>query len=270
MPKVVGFISQKGGQGKTTLSNALAYELKEQGRKVLLIDFDSQASQTVVQRLNPIAYVDPSNPSNITKMFRREAVEPIGVDDGVDLIPSNPELWSAAEAAPTAKDVMLKRFIESLGDKYDYVIVDTTNGAGTLMNNTILASDILVIPVATSYLDEAATGDLFGIIESTVEAYCAKSKRLVLVPNQFNKTTANDRESMNSINTVAPALLRGRPCFSDVVVTQAMPRKTVIASAFAYSSFLQPYIKTASRAVSNEIFLVLDDIIRKIINEEKE
>jgi len=39
---IIAFISQKGGVGKSTLSQALAVEAKKQGLSVLLADCDSQ------------------------------------------------------------------------------------------------------------------------------------------------------------------------------------------------------------------------------------
>lgn len=262
--RVISFVTQKGGQGKSTLSNALVYALKEEGYKVLLIDFDSQASQTITFNLDPKTFWDPAHPSNIVKMFRREPVEAISIEKNVDLIPSHYDLWSSAEAASTAKDMMLKRFTESVSSKYDYIVVDAKGGASTLMTNAVLAADTIVVPVVTSFLDEAATTSFFDTIEGILEAYSATDKKFVVIPNNYNKSTSNDKETLAVLNTVLPALLRGRAFFSNFCVTQPFPRKTIVASAFAYSSFLQPYIKTAPKAVGNELLLVLDDIVNKI------
>ena len=52
MGKIMVIGSQKGGVGKTTTTLNLAYSLKEMGKKVLTVDFDSQANLTIVVQLS--------------------------------------------------------------------------------------------------------------------------------------------------------------------------------------------------------------------------
>lgn len=54
MGKIIVIGSQKGGVGKTTTTLNLAYSLREMGKKVLTVDFDSQANLTTCYGMGKI------------------------------------------------------------------------------------------------------------------------------------------------------------------------------------------------------------------------
>ena len=102
MAKVIVTADQKGGVGKSTTSNFIAYELALKKNRVLLIDWDSQASQTnSFFGLKDVDYTG-DNQSNIVNMFNGKSVKPLKISDGInkasfDFIPSNEELLETIE-----------------------------------------------------------------------------------------------------------------------------------------------------------------------------
>src|SRR5699024_3345900 len=95
---IIAVVNQKGGTGKTTTTENLGVGLALEGKKVLLVDTDPQASLTVSLG-NPCP--DDLSPTLSDLMGKIMMENPITPDEGilhhpegVDLVPSNIELRS--------------------------------------------------------------------------------------------------------------------------------------------------------------------------------
>ena len=93
MGKVIVIGSQKGGVGKTTTTLNLAYSLQSMGKKVLTIDFDSQANLTTcygVENTNELEHtIGHLMMAQIEEQVPEFPDEIIQSKDGVDFIPSS-------------------------------------------------------------------------------------------------------------------------------------------------------------------------------------
>lgn len=153
MGKIYMIGSQKGGVGKTTTTLNLAYSLKKMGKKVLAVDFDSQANLTTCFGIentgeleNTIGHLmmtmidDTKLPA--PKRYIRER-------DGVDFIPSSIYL-SVVDAKlrlEMGAEKMLSSILEPLRERYDYILIDTCPSLGTLTINALAAADEVIITV---------------------------------------------------------------------------------------------------------------------------
>ncbi len=158
MSKVIALANQKGGTGKTTTTVNLGIGLATQGKKVLLVDADAQGNLT-----DSLGYQEPDNlpvslATVLTKIMMEEPYEPdegiLHHPEGVDLMPGNIEL-SAIEVSlvnTMSRETILRTYINTVKDKYDYVLIDCMPSLGMMTINALAAADSVIIPVQAHYL----------------------------------------------------------------------------------------------------------------------
>lgn len=171
---VLTVMNQKGGVGKTTTTLNLAAGLQERGWKVLLVDFDPQASLTtscgftVGNRGEPPLSVADAVMTTVHVPFRRRSLlrdvivpAPLGVE-GIDLVPANQDLASAEVSlyAVYGREYALRDTLAQVRDRYDVIIVDGVPTLGLLSVNALTAADGLIIPVQAEFLAVYGLGQL--------------------------------------------------------------------------------------------------------------
>lgn len=157
-PRVVAVANSKGGSAKTTTAVSIAAALANEGRHVLLIDCDPQASAS--RWLG-----GAGEGSRLTDVYSgratlAEIIEPSNVA-GLDLAASSPALASVA-----AEDVAaLATAVRGLAG-YDVVLIDTPPTLDTLAVSGLLAARWVLVPVDCSGLTLDVLGGLLEIIET--------------------------------------------------------------------------------------------------------
>ncbi|MCF0128170.1 MAG: ParA family protein [Pseudobutyrivibrio sp.] len=158
MCKVIAIANQKGGCAKTVSSASLAFGLAESGKKVLLIDADPQGSLTITLGFHEPDELEDTLVDIISKVVNEEDIpEGFGVlkhSENIDLIPSNIGL-SALEVSlinAMSRELILKLYVDSVRDKYDFVIIDCMPSLGIITVNALSCADRVIIPVQAAYL----------------------------------------------------------------------------------------------------------------------
>ncbi len=143
MAKVISFINEKGGVGKTTSTNVVAAILKNKEYKVLCIDFDPQG------HLSSGFGADVMSSPTIYDVLKHRVKERAAIQNSnvVDIIPAN-DMLKSIEAEFTGKNnhELLKEVIKPLMPIYDYILIDSPPELGLMSVNALVASDVVLIP----------------------------------------------------------------------------------------------------------------------------
>ena len=155
---VIAIANQKGGTAKTTTCENLGIGLVQQGKDVLLVDADPQGSLTIALGFQRPDEMEPTLSDMMERIIREEPILPCeGVlrhEEGVDLMPGNIAL-SGLEASLVnvmSRETILKQYLDTLKDRYDYILLDGSPSLGMLTINMLSSADSVLIPVQAQYL----------------------------------------------------------------------------------------------------------------------
>jgi chromosome partitioning protein len=152
MSRFIAIANQKGGVGKTTTVVNLSACLAQSGKKTLVIDMDPQANASSGLGLDPSKIRRSVYDMLINGNSARQVV--VGTDvDNLDIIPSTVKLVGAEVEMVSlmAREQILRRALESVRDRYDFLVADCPPSLGLLTLNTLTAADTVLIPIQTEY-----------------------------------------------------------------------------------------------------------------------
>ena len=152
MSKVIAVFNQKGGVGKTTTNVNLSASVAKMGKKVLVLDLDPQGNSTSgygieKNEVENTIYEVLINNDNIENAIIKTEFE------NIDIVASATEL-AGAEIEFTAieeREYILKKALDKVRDKYDYIFIDCPPSLGMLTINCLTAVDSVLIPIQCEY-----------------------------------------------------------------------------------------------------------------------
>ena len=158
MAKIISLVNQKGGVGKTTTSINLAAALGKQGKKVLLIDMDSQGNATTGLGLYANDFSHDIYEVITGSCKIKDAIIKTKFEN-LSIIPATLNLAGIdVEFVKKMLDdnnfkpnMQLKYCLEKIKEDYDYIIIDCQPSLGLGPMNAMVASDSVIIPVQCEY-----------------------------------------------------------------------------------------------------------------------
>ncbi len=256
MGKIIAIANQKGGVGKTTTTVNLAASLGVLEKKVLLIDADPQANATSGLGVN----VDGVEFGTYQLLEHTKSAEDTIIETSspnVDLIPAHIDLV-AIEIELVDKDereYMMKKAIDPLKEKYDYILIDCAPSLGLLTLNALTASDAVIIPIQCEYFALEGLGKLLNTIKSVQKIHNVNLDIEGLLLTMYDSRLRLSNQVVEEV----------KKHFSDMVFDTIIQRNVRLSEAPSYGESIIKY-DASSKGATNYLNLA-SEIIKK--NKEK-
>jgi chromosome partitioning protein len=199
--RIAAVCNQKGGVGKTTTTINLGAALAEQGRRVLLVDFDPQGALSVGLGIQPheleaTVYNLLMEPGLTAQdvLFKTHV-------EGLDLLPSNIDL-SGAEVQlvhEVAREFVLGRALQAVIPDYDVILIDCQPSLGLLTVNALACADGVIVPLECEYFALRGVALLMETIDKVSSRLSPKLQMDGLLATMYDSRTLHTREVLAGV-----------------------------------------------------------------------
>lgn len=203
--KVIAVVNQKGGTGKTTTCENLGVGLARDGKKVLLVDVDPQASLTIALGNPQPDELSVTLSDMMAKVLQDREIPPgegiLHHAEGVDLMPSNISLAAMDVSLVNAmsRERVLKQYLDTVKPEYDYILLDCTPSLGMLTINALASADTALVPVQAQYLSAKGLEQLLHTVNQVKRQINPKLKVEGILLTMVDSRTNSAKEVATAI-----------------------------------------------------------------------
>jgi chromosome partitioning protein len=244
MTRIYTLVNQKGGVGKTTTTINLAAFLAQMGQRVLVIDLDPQANATACLGVDKRAVQGSTYDALLSRDIPAASVL-YNERLKLSLLPSSPSLAGAEVelVEEDAREFRLRDALETLDEKFDYILVDCPPSLGILtVNGLIAARDGVLVPVQCEYLALEGLGQLTQTIQRVQSSLFPNLRVRGVVLTMFDPRTNLSNDVVREVNNHFPGQV-----FKSVI-----PRSIRLAEAPSYGLPISAYAPSSVGAQAYE------------------
>ncbi len=239
---IVATAGQKGGTGKTSTAISLASGLALQGKKVLVVDIDSQANASKVLIKDYINKIKRGNSICVTILDRKPLQIRKTKVKNLDIVPSHILLSNTDVELTTARDhreARLKKELDKIKSKYDFIFIDCPPALSWLTLNAFTAADQVLAVISPGYFELDSIVQLGKTIEEVREYF---NPKLALLGFLFvmSDPTVNSRTSLQIL----------RQTYTSQVLKTVIPRNTDLRDAHFNKTTVFEYAPQSKSALA--------------------
>lgn len=259
MGVIITVANQKGGVGKTTTAINMSAALAEKGKKILLVDIDSQGNTTSGLGIEKNELESTTYELLIGETSTDDCL--IHTDyKNLDVLPSNVDM-AAAEIElldEENREFKLRHILRPLKKNYDFIVVDCPPSLNILTVNAMVAADSILVPVQCEYYALEGLSQLLYTIELVKERLNPELKIEGLL---FTMYDARVRLSGQVVQNVKANL-------NEKIFKTTIPRNVRLAEAPSHGKPISAYSRFSSGARAYKNFA--KELINLHANDPKE
>lgn len=192
MARKIAITNQKGGVGKTTTALGLAAAFQIKGKKVLLVDLDTQGNASAA-----LGLILEQDTSTLKELLSEKAnpLDYIVSTDIMDIIPSNNSLKDIEKDLLQNETFdLLKRCLAPVEANYDFILFDCPPSFNVFTINGLVAADGYIIPVDVGYFAILGLKQLLEEIDQIKQKLNPSLSLMGVLASKFDKrTTLSDQ-----------------------------------------------------------------------------
>ena len=189
MPDIIAVVNQKGGVAKTTTTIHVGVALAHMGKKVLLVDLDSQGH--LAEGFGIVADKIEREMSDVFEGSKSitDIIMP-NIRPNLDLAPSNVRLADMELTLVNMRfrESKLKRALEPVSSRYDDILLDCPPNLGLFTVNALIAANKVLIPMATHFWSMLGVSRLLTSIQAVKQEANPTLEVLGIIPTRFTRT----------------------------------------------------------------------------------